>query len=508
MGLSYILVVVGIILAKGIGFYRDVAFSGVFGTGLDADIYFQVFNLVNLIFAGVGVALSTLVIKNMNKAENRGNEKGYAASFLRKSFISMCGVSVLFALLAKPIIKYLLLPGLSEANVLRAVKLMYIMVPSLVFVVIAYIISGVLQNEKVFFITSIMSLPFNAVIIARLLLPNPDLYSVGAFTTIGWFLHIAILLPSFCKKGYGFFAKSTLRKTAKPNPEIIWIFISNMMYQLLFYADRAFVSDRVGMASTFSYASNLFVIVASIFVVAMSTVFFPAISKNYEEGKTDYVNGLIKYILTVMAAIFLPFLLVVGLFGENIIRLVYERGDFTAESTRAVSTIFFIYSLGVVGYIAQELFNKILYIAGKYKSCVLGTIGAVIFNILTNFAISFLCPDILLFGIDFKSVLICASSSVFLIIYFLVTAAQMKKIIGTYLDKALIRDFIKILLSGVIAFIAYLAFYKFTPRLITGRVAFLIPLCVCGAVYIASLLFTGILIKLITRKGAKTNENN
>ena len=81
MGNAYIMVVFGILLAKGLGFYRDMVFAKVFGTGVMADIYFQVFGLVNLIFTGVGVALSTLVIKNMNKVENAGREKAYAAYF-------------------------------------------------------------------------------------------------------------------------------------------------------------------------------------------------------------------------------------------------------------------------------------------------------------------------------------------------------------------------------------------------------------------------------------------
>lgn len=89
IGSAYIAVVLGIILAKGIGFYRDMLFAGVFGTGVESDIYFQIFGLVNLIFTGIGVALQTLVIKNLNKSENIGKEKAYAASFLRKSALCL-----------------------------------------------------------------------------------------------------------------------------------------------------------------------------------------------------------------------------------------------------------------------------------------------------------------------------------------------------------------------------------------------------------------------------------
>lgn len=504
MGNAYFLVVMGIILAKGIGFYRDIAFSGTFGTSVEADIYFQVFNIVNLIFAGIGVALSTLVIKNMNKSENAGNEKAYVAAFLRKSFLAFTGIALLFALFAKPIVNYVLLPGLSDEASALAVKLMYIMAPSLVFVVIAYIISGVLQNEKVFFITSIMSLPFNAVIILSLFIPHVSLTTVGMITTFGWFLHIAILLPAFYKKGYGFFTASA-KLSAKKNqsPEILWIFISNMMYQLCFYTDRAFVSGTEGMASTFSYASNLFVIIASIFVVAMSTVFFPAISKNYEEGNIDYINDLLRYIITVMVAIFIPFLLVFGLFGKDIIRLVYERGEFTSEATLAVSTILFIYSLGILGYICQELFNKILYLTGKYKTCVLGTIGVIIFNGIANVLIGKFVTDMMIpsLGISAKNLMIALSSSFFLMCYAVIIAVAIRKVVGPYWKKDLMKDILKIIISAVFAIAVYIVFNTFMPTFTHGKISFIIPLAACGIIYIAALAASGILMRLIKRKG-------
>ncbi len=503
MGNAYVMVVLGIILAKGIGFFREIFFSGTFGTGIEADIYFQVFNLVNLIFAGIGVALSTLVIKNMNKAENSGNEKAYAASFLRKSFLSLTAVAALVAVFAKPIVTKLLLPGIDEAHIGLAVRLMYIMVPSLIFVVVAYIISGVLQNEKVFFVTAIMSLPFNAVIIGSLMIPNVTMTTVALVTTIGWFLHVAILLPAFFKKGYSLISRSNGAKILKDkNSEILWIFISNMMFQLVFYTDRAFVSTTEGMASTLSYASNLFVIIASIFVVAMSTVFFPAISKNYEEGQIEYVNGLVRYIITVMAAIFLPYLLAAGLFGKDIIRLLYERDAFTPEATAAVSAVLFIYSLGVLGYIAQELFNKILYLAGKYKYCVCGTACVVILNALTNYFVNAYVSDkaFLETGISYKTMLIAASSSFFLFCYAVMVSFAIKSVIGRYWKKDLLSDIAKTFLCGAVAFGVYFIFNTFSPGFTHGKITFIIPLGACGVVYIAMLAVTGVLKHLIKKE--------
>lgn len=502
MGNAYILVVFGILIAKGLGFFRDMVFAGVFGTQVAADIYFQVFGLVNLIFTGIGVALSTLVIKNINKAENTGRQRSYAAQFLKKSLIYLVLAAALMAIFAPWIVK-IILPEITGADFDLSLRLMYVMIPSFIFVVIAYIISGILQNEKVYFVTAIMSLPFNVAIILSLLIPDVSVLTVGIVTTIGWFLHIAILLPSFYKKGYSFFkADDCLRTNKGKNLEILWIFISNMMFQLCFYSDRAFVSANAGMASTFNYASNLFITISSVFVVAMSTVVFPSISKNYEEGNIDYVNELLRYIISIMSAIFLPFILVVGFFGTDVIRLVYERGSFSAESTVAVSTVFFIYSLGILGYVCQELFNKILYLAGKYKYPVIGTIAVILLNILCNVLIrknvqnTSVCAS----GLTEQTFWIAATTSVLLCAYAVLIALGIKKVVGAYWKRDLLKDILKIFISGALAAIVYLIFNKLAPEFTHGYITFIIPLFVCGITYIASLFATGVLKSLIKNK--------
>lgn len=491
LGKSYIMVVVGILLAKGLGFFRDIIFARTFGKAVEAAIYSQVFGLVNLIFTGIGVALSALVIKNLNKSENAGREKAYAASFLRKSIFWLTLAAAGVALLAKPIVN-VILSDLSPEETELAVKMMYLMAPSLIFVVVAYIVSGLLQNKQVYFITSIMSLPFNVLIVSSLLFEKVDIMTVALVTTIGWFLHIAIQLPAFYKKGYSFTEKKNKNLGTKDkNPEIIWIFISNMMFQLCVYIDRAFVGSADVPAV--KYASDLFITISSVFVVAMSTVVFPAISKNYEEGQISYVNELMQYIITIMVAIFLPFLLVVGFFGEDVIRLFYEGDDFTPELTLTVSKMFFIYSLGVLGYVCQELFNKVLYLAGKYKYTVIGTILVVVANVALNMGIVSI-------DVEDKSVLTASATSLLLTFYAVAIAVGIKKVIGPYWKKGLLKDIGKIFISGIAATLVYIVFNAFFKEFTHGYISFLIPLACCGITYGAMLLLTGILKRLMKRE--------
>lgn len=504
MSFAYFTVVFGILIAKAAGFVRDIIFAGAFGTTVESDIYFQIYGVVNLVFTCLGIALSTLVIKNLNKEENATEEKkrAYVSAFLQKTALWLLIVTAVLYAGARLLVD-ILLPNIDEQHVGLAVRLTYLMLPSLFCVVIAYIISGVLQNNRVFFIPSIVSLPYNALIISTLLVPDVSITTVAAATTIGWFLHIVFQLPSFYKKGYRFFvaALSSGEKAVTKTPkeagksrfggvprEIAFIFISNIMFQLCFIIDKVFVSGDEGMIATVNYASNLFVTISSVFVVAMSNVVFPAISKNYEEGQIDYVRRLLRYIITFMFVIFVPYLLVVSLFGRQIIALVYERGSFTSDSTSATATAFTIYSFGILGYVAQELFNKILYLASRYRVTVTATISVAAAKIAFDAA---LVPR-------FGAMAAALTTTFLLTIYAAVVATTMRRVVGAYLNHTLAKNIMKVMAGAAAAIFVYLGFYFLARGLITSRVMFIVPLLVCGVVYIIVLFALGLLRSLFS----------
>lgn len=485
---TYITVVLGIIVAKIVGFSRDIFFAHRYGTNVTSDMYFQIFSVVTLIFTGIGIALQTQVIMNLNKEENSSpnKKKQYVSSFICKTAVCLLGVTALLYIFAKPFTR-LLLPEIESADFETAVSLTYIMLPSFLFVTIAYIISGVLQNNRVFFIPSIVSLPYNIIIIASLFFPGVTIQQIGIATTIGWFLHIAIQLPDFYRKGYRFFYSGDKCSDKKNGVEmsIWWIFISNMMFQLCFMIDKAFVSGDPGMTSTLNYASNLFVTISSVFVVAMSSVVFPAISKNYEEGNVNYVRDLIGYIIVVMFAVFVPFLLVVSLFGEQIIGLVYERGEFTHQSTIATAAAFMIYSFGILGYLAQELINKVMYLASKYIYTIIGTVSVVVLKLLLN---ELLIPNS-------KNVTLTASvtTALLLTLYAVMAFIVLYRIIGNYLSKSVLICISKILISGAAAVVMYFILKLIMPGIVTTTgIMFLIPIGICGVVYIAAIVMLGL----------------
>lgn len=494
----------GIVIAKLLGFIREALFGRIYETSLQAEMYTQIFGLVTLLFTGIGVALSTQVIIKLNKPENSSIEaaKSCVSSFILKSIAYLSLVIVLLFFLAKPFTK-LLFKEYSGELLDNAVKLTYIMLPSLMFVVIAYIISGVLQNNKVFFIPSIISLPSNIILIFALLGYEKNIYSIGILTTIGWFLHIIIQLPSFYKKGFRLIYTSQNSISAKKdrfNMNIWWIFISNMMFQLCFIIDRSFVSGNSGsgLGALLSYASTIFTTISSVFVVAMSSVVFPSISKNYEEGNIDYVKDLFGYIVTLMFFVFVPFILIASLFGKQIMCLVY---NLSGTDAIVAGVCFTIYCLGILGYLAQELVNKVFYLASNYSFTVIGSVLVIIFKCITN--------SIFVNNSAKGAITATLLTTLLLSFYAIAAFIKLRFVIGNYLSKDIIKSIIKILISGSSALIVYFVIKFFAPDLINSTtLTFMIPILICGIVYIACIIALGLHKQLIRNPKKERSENN
>jgi putative peptidoglycan lipid II flippase len=485
-GSTYLLMVFGILIAKGLGFGRNIFFASAFGASGLTDIYFQIFGIATFIFTGIGTALSTLVIKNLNKEENCTPyaQKHYVSYFIQKISLIIIAVLAVMYLAAGPIVR-LLLPGLDPSLYEAARQMLYIMLPSGLFIVVAYIMSGVLQNSNVFFITSIMSLPYNVIIIGALLLAKPDIFAISWITTLGWFLHIAILLPDFYRKGFRFFYRNKNQTSAlvkQRNLEVFYIFISSMMFQVCFMLDKAAVSHITGAGTTINYANTFFVTIASIFVVAMSNASFPSISKNYESGNGEAIKETTRQLILLLFIIIIPFLIFAFFFGQETIALLYERGEFTSDLTKETALLFFINTLGIFGYVCQDLFNKFLYLGSRYFFPVVGSISIILLKWISNQFIA-----------DYGVIPVSIATTILLTVYAIVIFLAMLKVTGNFLSRSFGINLLKVFIAGLVATGICLLFDWFFPHLPGGKIAFILPLFLCFALYIAILWICGVL---------------
>ncbi|MCX7710270.1 MAG: murein biosynthesis integral membrane protein MurJ [Clostridia bacterium] len=494
-GKNFIGVSMMILISKALGFVRDIWFARNIGTTLLADIYTQVFGLASLLFTSVGMAISSANIPNLTHYltnENKEERNKYVSGLLTQISLTATVVSLLGIIFAPKIAK-VILPGLDEEASIIAVTLTRIMLPTLLFISLAYITAGILQVHKHFLISSLISIPFNMVIIAALLIWKNDIFILGYVTTLGWLLQFIVQIPILKKEKYIFnlkfnFSNKHIRSTYI---KLIPILIGNAALQVCLITDRAFASRHLenGSVAALSFGSTLFTTITSIFIVAMSTVTFPDLSRYSIEKDFINVRKILKYIFKVLFFILVPYLIIVSMYNREIIQLVYERGTFTEKSTTMTSTAFLFYSFCIAGYVCQEIFNRVYYSMKKVLIPSVLSLGC----IALNYFLVMVFADI--YGIGG----IAGSTAAAFLVYAVIMSISVRKEVGAFLGKEFSSYLLRlsVCLVGMIGVSVGVGFIG-----LKGLIgSFLLPVALGAAAYLMIAYFTGVLKETLWRKG-------
>ncbi len=517
-----------ILLVKAIGFIRDIILGARLGTTGLADIYTQIFGIPGLLFAAAGVAVSSISIpvlvryagaakrrkaagesadvsegklgeeagKYRIKASNQSFTGGKEArdryvSAIMQSIVLITVVLSALMVIAAPVMAKLLLPGAaSDPELLKkAVTLTRLMAPSLIFVCLAYITSGVLQVHGRFIRTSLISIPFNILIIGTLLISGQDVVLLGAVTTVGWALQFLVLLPALRAEKYSL---SRMPAFGFREPEIsalykqlLPIMLGNAMLHICIITDKIFASgSQEGAAAALSYGSGLFMTITGVFTIAMSTVAFPELSKYCAEGDGAKTAGMLRYIFKTLIFIFAPYLIITGFFHSDLISLIYERGEFTAVSTAMSSEAFLFYSFCIAGYVFQEITGRMFCALKKFKIPMVLCVAFVSVNVALDF---------LLFG-SYGIAGITASTAVAVSLYAVAAAVLIRKETGKAVADRTFVLFILRTAVPVAGMAAFFALYRMSGiGFETQKGFFIIPVILGCLIYAGVSWATGAL---------------
>lgn len=477
-GKTFLGVSLMIFLAKVLGFCRDIVFARFFGTGGLADLFQTIFSFPTLVFSSIGTALSSVNIPDLTyyvkqkTVEERNQYLGnlFAQVSLLALLISLLGI--VFAPRIAGIIAHNLSP---EVNRL-AVLLTRIMMPTLLFVSMTYLATGVLQVHSHFRLSAAISIPFNVLIIAGLFWRGNDVVFIGYVTTIGWLLQFLIQVPVLIKKKYSLRFRINFKDSHTVNlfKNLIPILIGNSLLQLSLVLDRS-MGTRLseGTAAALSYGSTLFVTITSVFIVAMTTVVFPKLSQYCLEEDYPSIRALLGQALKMLLFILLPYLVLVVCYRQEVIALVYQRGAFDSRSTAMTSLAFLLYSFAVAGYVCQEIYNRVFYALKNFKVPMLASLACLIIKFTFD----------ILFYRQAGIMGLSLSTSAALLLYGIIMTFMIIRKIGNFLNRDLVFYILRLLLpsAGMVG-VAVLAapFFAGSSRVY----GFLLPLAGSGMAYL------------------------
>ena len=391
--------IIATLLAKLVGMYREVLFASLFGTGTNAVAYLTASRIPLLFFdITLGAAVSSSFIPVYNEYERLGDKK--SATVFANSFINiivlitgiMCVLGTVFSgqivgLMAGEIDD----PSVKQEIVLLASKLVVILFPSMIFTGVAYSLAGLLQSMGEFNIPAAISLVSNGIMVVYLHVFGKKfgIEGVAIAMLISWSFQVIVQLPALKKKGYKYrpiidFKNEGLKKSALLALPILissWVQPINTVVNIYLAAGLS----GGEAAPALDYANKLYIIFVGVLTYAVSNLIFPSISRMAaSEDKTEFKTVILKALRTVILMISLIMALFMVL-RVPIVRFVYERGEFGTESTYLTAKALYFYSLGMVGYAASEILNKVFYSMQNGKTPMYVAMAGISINILLSF---------------------------------------------------------------------------------------------------------------------------
>ena len=379
------------LIGRGFGFIREIIYAGYFGTGGEFDLY--------LVGAVLPITLSTIIYYLGQNYFMPGYSKVVAAnsSDAAKFSTQVFGIFILggiilslILLLLSDLIVDLYLHSPSEEISIAAKRIFRIFILTIPLSAGISILSSYLQAKLEFKYPSVSNLFLNLSIIVLVFVVSGDIgiyaipvgYAVGILIQFSYLIYKANKFGEF-KLGKFRFEKSYIMSTIKSS--LLIIVLIESIGQLYAIADRFFYDevDAGGIASL-NYAQNLFLFPIAIFSFALGTAIFPRISGAYSREADHDMNQILNESIRISIVIFVPISFLFIFYGETIVRLAFERGNFTATGTGMTFEVLRLYAVSMVLYSVYVILNKTLYSVNLAKSLLTITIIGMFLKIFFN----------------------------------------------------------------------------------------------------------------------------
>jgi len=380
-----------------LGLVREQVMAAYFGASGLTDAFLVAYRIPNLLrdLFAEGAFSSAFVptFVEVNQEDPEKAKKLFWALFILLGLLTLF-LSALIIIFAPEIIS-LFAPTFVEdpEKFLLTVNLTKIMAPFLCFVSLAALFMGALNSLKVFFIPSLAPAFFNlAMISSMLLVPMilipmgiPTIYSLGIGVFVGGLVQGFVQIPMLVKKGYGWIKPDKL--FTKDSKKVFKLLGPGMIgfaaTQINLIVNTVLASGTiVGAVSWLSYAFRMFQLPVGILSVSIGNSNLVHFSDAWKKGDKEEATKLLGGSFFLSVFLVLPPMIALIVFNEDLIRLIFERGQFDAYATTQTALALKWYAIGLPFYGIYKIFVPTFYAIDRQKIPVYCSIFSVGVNII------------------------------------------------------------------------------------------------------------------------------
>ncbi|HEY3340472.1 MAG TPA: oligosaccharide flippase family protein, partial [Anaerolineae bacterium] len=139
-----------------------------------------------------------------------------------------------------------------------------------------------------------------------------------------------------------------------------------------------------GAVSALNIAFATLILPEAAIAQAIATVLFPTISAHAARGERAEFGATLTRAINIVIALSAPAAIGLILLGQPVIRMLFERNNFSSQSTVAVAFALAWYGVGLVGHSVLEVVTRGFYALHDTMHPVILSVGSMVLNVVLS----------------------------------------------------------------------------------------------------------------------------
>lgn len=359
-----VLVMIVMFGSKILGFVRQMAIAGVYGSNINTDIYFVSSDFMIGIAGAFTAALTTALVSHYIKLKVQKGQQiaDTLASRVLVAFVSFSVLLCLGMIAGAPWIAKLLAPEYTAVQSAGLARYLRFFSVAFVFSAVQAILAAILNANDSFVPGKLYGLLLNPIAIA-LMFALPRRYGTDVLIVAFVVANVLQLfvLGAFCRRKFKFKLSSSIWDSEVKTVLLLALplLLANVLTQCNNVVDKIICNLLgEGVASAYSYAYTLEQFVTAILTATVSLVLYSKFSSYAAQKDTQNMQRSFTRSLKCLTTILVPIALIVIFGGRDIVGIVYLRGQFTEENARITQWALTGFAVGLPIVALREMYVK------------------------------------------------------------------------------------------------------------------------------------------------------
>lgn len=384
-------------VSRILGFLRDVLLARFFGTNIFAQAFVVAFRLPNMLRDMVGEgATDAAIVPILTEYRHARSPEEYweVARVMLNLMLAVLVVLSILGVVFAPILVRVIAPGFlrSPEKFNMTVLLTRMLFPYIIFLGMVAYSKGVLSSFHYFTTPAFAPVVLNATMIIALLVLCPIIGIKGLVFGVvaGGLFEVLLQVKPLRDKGFRFGKGFPLvHPIAKRIGRLLMPrALGTAVYQMSVLIDTilaslAWIVGPGGVAALY-YSNRLVQLPLAVFGISLATAALPKMSKEVASNDMEALKDTVSFSLTTVFTVMIPATVGLMILAEPIIRILFQRGEFTAYSTGITESALFFYAIGLFAYAGIKILVSTYYAMGDTRTPVKTAAVSLTVNIVFN----------------------------------------------------------------------------------------------------------------------------